>query len=86
MKLSKIDSVVVFIMLYTRHFIESVTQNTYYYMAKTKYLIQIVPQLYMNYGLGKFEGQRYPSRHRTLIQHNLLGDFMSFGCLLKSNI
>ena len=27
-----------------------------------------------------------PIRHRTLIQHNLLCDIMSFGCLLKSNI
>ena len=55
LKLSKMDSVVVFIVLYTRHFIESMTQNTYYYMAKNKYLIQIVPHLYMNYVSGKFE-------------------------------
>ena len=27
-----------------------------------------------------------PSRHRTLIQHKILGDFTLFGCLLKRNI
>ena len=35
-------------------------------MAKTKYLIQIVPYLYMNYVLGKFEGQRYICQYANI--------------------